>query len=350
LDFFQNLDGFSDETIRFIADNMDIMVIEKAHGRRSFGHTEAAIEADARRIKALNPNVKTIAYYNFAITFPDFMANRLVINFRDDFLMRNRRGNIYALSPARGAYYFNHTNADVRDFWTDTAAAMVSSPYVDGVFADHIAGTLRDHQRNINRFGDEIANRIEESVRQTFIELRRKVGPDSLVLYNGIKRSIPSDNPNWLHRGLGFLDYANGLLNEDFKWNTNPEQSQLMIEDMQNAAELGKIVLFNAWAPVQWNDPTFDNYSAEQLTAMASERITYPLAFFLIAAGEYSYFSYAWGWFEEHGRTEFYDEFNKTLGKPLAKAKQEGFIYTREFEHASVWLDVENREAKIDWR
>lgn len=44
-----------------------------------------------------------------------------------------------------------------------------------------------------------------------------------------------------------------------------------------------------------------------------------------------------------------YPEYDKKLGRPLGKAKREGFVYTREFEHVSVWVNVETREAKITW-
>jgi hypothetical protein len=43
----------------------------------------------------------------------------------------------------------------------------------------------------------------------------------------------------------------------------------------------------------------------------------------------------------------------KPLGAPKEAYKRvnpEGWEFTREFEHASVWVDTEKREAKINWR
>ncbi|MHC4736792.1 MAG: putative glycoside hydrolase [Planctomycetota bacterium] len=70
----------------------------------------------------------------------------------------------------------------------------------------------------------------------------------------------------------------------------------------------------------------------------------------LIAAQENCYFSYSWGWREQHGSLVDYPEFHKPLGKPKGKAKKENWVYTRTYEHASVWVDLAQRRAKIDWK
>jgi hypothetical protein len=41
----------------------------------------------------------------------------------------------------------------------------------------------------------------------------------------------------------------------------------------------------------------------------------------------------------------------KLTGRPYTfTAKRYTFTYTREFEHASVFVDIERRNARIDWR
>ena len=37
------------------------------------------------------------------------------------------------------------------------------------------------------------------------------------------------------------------------------------------------------------------------------------------------------------------------VGAPKGDYVKKGMIFTREFEHASVWVDVQNKKAKIDW-
>ena len=45
-----------------------------------------------------------------------------------------------------------------------------------------------------------------------------------------------------------------------------------------------------------------------------------------------------------------FPEYDKLLGIPRGPAKKDGYIYTREFEQASVWLDIENEKARIKWK
>jgi hypothetical protein len=73
------------------------------------------------------------------------------------------------------------------------------------------------------------------------------------------------------------------------------------------------------------------------------------LAAFLAGAQKNSYFIYNWGYRMENGCLEWYPEFDKKLGKPLADSRQTGWVLERDFEHASVWVNLETKEAKINW-
>ena len=42
-------------------------------------------------------------------------------------------------------------------------------------------------------------------------------------------------------------------------------------------------------------------------------------------------------------------EFDRPLGPPKGPAVQDGYIYTREFAHAKVRLDIENEVGEIEW-
>jgi hypothetical protein len=62
---------------------------------------------------------------------------------------------------------------------------------------------------------------------------------------------------------------------------------------------------------------------------------------------------YSWGWKLATGPLVDYPELQKPLGEPKGAYKRiipEGWEFTREFEHASVWVNTETREAKIAWK
>ena len=89
----------------------------------------------------------------------------------------------------------------------------------------------------------------------------------------------------------------------------------------------------------------YEHLQYDELERIARNDIVFPLACFLIGAGEYAYFCYSWGYRDTDGGGR-YDEFDKPLGKPLSEAKNAGWIYTRKYEYADVWVDIENRVAK----
>jgi hypothetical protein len=87
-----------------------------------------------------------------------------------------------------------------------------------------------------------------------------------------------------------------------------------------------------------------------ELLALALERITFPLACFLIGAQPGSHFCYSWGYTDRHGMLDPYPEFDRPLGPPQAGAVWQGLSATREFARASVWIDLATHQARIDWR
>jgi hypothetical protein len=119
---------------------------------------------------------------------------------------------------------------------------------------------------------------------------------------------------------------------------------------MRKAARDGKIICFKAWPGFSMKDQEMMKRPHEELAKLAREQITFPLACYLVAAGRYSYFQYTWGWEGNCGTFDWYPEFDKPLGEPQGEARRDGWTYAREFEHASVSVDLEKKTGKIDWK
>ena len=89
------------------------------------------------------------------------------------------------------------------------------------------------------------------------------------------------------------------------------------------------------------------------MAALAKERVEYYLACYLIGAQPYSYFQYGWGWTLSSGSLQGYPELHKPLGAPKGSYQRttpQGWDFTREFEHASVWVNTESKKAEIKWK
>jgi hypothetical protein len=90
--------------------------------------------------------------------------------------------------------------------------------------------------------------------------------------------------------------------------------------------------------------------------AIAASRFNSELAMFLLVAGEHDIWIYSWFWgFDDYAGgqpdstipAKFFAEADCPLGAPKAPytRKSGTWTYTREFEHASVFVDLENRNA-----
>jgi hypothetical protein len=51
----------------------------------------------------------------------------------------------------------------------------------------------------------------------------------------------------------------------------------------------------------------------------------------------------------DNGCLEWYPEFDKPLGEPLSDMVEDGWRLSREFKHASVWVDLETGASEIKW-
>ena len=94
----------------------------------------------------------------------------------------------------------------------------------------------------------------------------------------------------------------------------------------------------------------------------SSERLVESIAPFLIVANERVFLTYAWFYRIQDGYipcktgvecampSEWYPEFTQPLGPPKGAALQNGTLWTREFEHTSVYVDLRDRAAsRITW-
>ena len=111
------------------------------------------------------------------------------------------------------------------------------------------------------------------------------------------------------------------------------------------------IVLYKAWPDHGANfiNQEFMKPDAAKRQAFAREKITFPLACYLIGAQRHAYFCYGWGYNAEDGQLVEYPEYRRRLGPPKGNASRtaQSWVFSREFEHAAVRVDLEKREANI---
>ncbi len=345
---FGDREGMNDEEVEFIASHYDFIVLEKAHGIEKYGYTEQGTIEDVARIKALNPQAKMLYYWNLLLDYPLYEAS---LTREDDqsWFIHGADGELDLKGTGPGALKkYDLSNEDWRHWWVSVAKDMLKRGSMDGVFIDALPQVALKPEAKKKDWGVEKYLAIEQGIGETLAELKREIGPDTTIIYNGI-RSVPG---GWEHGGTKYLEFTDGAIIEHFNviLSQEPEQIAEDIERMTRAGKDGKIVILKAFPGFLWIDKEDMKMPLSQKRTLARQRITFPLAAFLIAAQEHSYFNYTWGYRADHGAFEWYPEFDHKLGPPKGDAVRDGYEYRREFEHASVYINIESKQAEIDWR
>ncbi len=343
--FGKSTGPLSDSELAFVARVCDFVCLEKGHARTHFGSTEKGIAHDAKHLKALNPRMKVLFYWNTFLNYPLYDACETVAK-HPQWLFRDRKGTpIYKTGTLE---QYNLLNPDFRQWWATIAAKAVTEYGCDGIFMDAVNQAKRPIWMK-RGWGEGNEDALTQAVIDMMQHAKRQMGRDALLIYNGLR----SLDPTGLTSGREYLPHADGAMVEHFTAFRSQSKESIAadIEAVTAAARMDKIVIVKGWP-----DPTFNWTNKEQmrlpstkLAAEARKKITFSLACFLIAAQEHCYFSYSWGWREHHGSLLDYPEFQRPLGKPKGPATRRGWTYTRSYEHASVRLNLAQREAMIEW-
>lgn len=343
--YFMFADGsrlLSASEVATISDKTTFICIEKNHAQKTLKYAEIGAKEEITAFKAINPEIKALYYFNSAYAWPFTSYNE---NFTRDkiddypelkkFLMVNKETG--ELERRRNTFYFDVLNLDFRAWWVKTVAQGVMDSGADGVFIDQMHGFvwLRKSQKK----------EVEKAMGEMMMNLKKAIGSEKILLGNNasyVKDVFPAvDAAMFEHYNSKKISKEN-LLKE---WGY-----------MLANAKAGKMSIFRIGVEAEKEEASqtlIKGSRGASLEALSKERLEYYQACFLIGAQPYSYFQYGWGWRLNTGPLVDYPELMKTLGAPKAAYKRvvvNGWEFTREFEHASVWVDTEKKEAKIDWK
>lgn len=338
---YGNPNGYTDEAIEFIASHSNFVCMEKTQGVNSQGSVEKGQIHDAKRLKAANPDIKILFYWNTFLDYSGYDAHQIYQS-HPEWWLRKLDGELDFKTGQLKRY--DLSNPEVREWWTDVLKDPVLDGPCDGVFMDAFPQIASPANKRL--WGEEKFAAIQQGLLDTLALTREKIGPNGIIMYNGIR------NTDTLNFGPQYLEHADAATIEHFGYfhSASPESMAQDMADMMAAGKQGKIVVCKGWPGFAWIDREQMRLPHEQLLAQARKNITFPLACFLVAAQPHSYFCYTWGYQQPHGSLDWYPEFDKPLGKPLADAKVNGFQYSREFEHCSVSVNLETKEASINWK
>ncbi|WP_231690833.1 putative glycoside hydrolase [Aureliella helgolandensis] len=324
------------EQVRFIAERTGFLCIEKSHGMEELGAAELGAKHEAAAFKKIKSSVKVLFYFNAAYAWPYTSYNRDFTKQRIDahpelkkFLIPHPQTG--RLADQYGAYCFDVLNSEFRDWWVETVAKGVEESGCDGTFIDQMHGNVKLRPDK----GPEIA----VAMGQMMAALKQRLGADKILLANN---AYSSDAKH-------VYPVSDAVMFENYATVKSSKESLLAewAHMLRNAQE-GKISVFRLGV-----EGTGRRNLKPNMPKLSQEKAEFALACYLIGAQPYSYFMYSWGWKLSSGALVDYPEFAKPLGPPKGaynRTTPDGWEFTRDFEHASVWVNTESRQAKITWR
>jgi len=326
------------EQVRFIAEQTDFLCIEKSHGMGELGAAELGAKHEAAAFKKIKPGMKVLFYFNAAFAWPYTSYNENFTSQRIDahpelkrFLITNpKTGEL--IKRFGVAYCYDVLNPDFRDWWVKTVAKGVKDAGCDGAFIDQMHG-------NIMYRNKELGPEVEKAMGQMMAALKQALDPDKILLAN----NAYNDDAKYVYPvsdAIMFENYA--------RVKSNKESLLAEWGHMLKHAKDGKISVFRLGVEGTWRGNMKPN-----MPELSKEKLEFALACYLIGAQPYSYFMYSWGWKLGTGALVDYPELKKPLGPPKGayqRTTPDGWEFTRQFEHASVWVNTETRQAKITWQ
>lgn len=333
------------EEVDFIGDRTDFICIEKSHAYNALGDAVLGTKHEVEAFHKAKPGSKVLFYYNSYVAWPFTRFNK---ELTPEGIAQNKDvAKFLAVDPKTGkylektngpafSYYFDALNPDFRKWWVASALEGIKISGADGIFVDRMnvdekAGYLVDDLGELARAKGEMMAALKEGI------------PDKILVGNNAARTKE------------VFPYCDAFMFEHYNATvTNKENLLKEWDDMLRIAKAGKISIYRFGAKGKGrNDITMGATKTGGIEQRSKEQLEFYHACYLIGAQPYSYFQWNWGWNLEDGNLVDYPALRRPLGKPLGVFKREnpdGWVFTREFEHASVWVDTEARKAKITWR
>ncbi len=331
------------DEVNSIAQKTGFVCIEKSHGLKPLGAAELGAKHEAEAFKSIHPDVKVLFYFNSAWAWPFTSYNKSFTRQNIDahqelkkFLLTDPKTG--ELDHRRDIFSFDVLNPEFREWWVETVVKGVQESGCDGVFIDQMHGFfyLREDRKE----------EVFKAMGKMLGDLKNKLGPDKILLANNANDDIAKYV--YPHIDATMFEHYNSQL-------TSKENLLKEWADMLKNAKAGKISVFRIGVEHDRKgvrEPDGKAYGAE-MEQLAREKLEFYLSCFLIGAQPYAYFQYGWGWNLEDGSLVDFPELLKPLGAPRGSYKRtstEGWEFTREFKHASVWVNTASRESKITWR
>ncbi|MDF7806329.1 putative glycoside hydrolase [Pontiellaceae bacterium B12219] len=343
----------SDDAVERIANAYSLVVLEKSNSQ-GLASTEEGVIDLATRLKAVNPNVKNLFYWNTFYRWDGYEAN---VEFDEHLVEWTRTAGV---PDSMGRYRYVHNNSDFRDWWVASGLAVAMNSAVDGVFLDTLDNWEGRYFNDDGSTVTEYSSYWKYGHTDMVNELVKQLPSSKLMIGNGgTYNHEPNGGREWLRILDGTYTEAWERVNsESIPAQTQADGTAINMQLLREAAVKNKTILFRS-SPDHNTQFTNDPEPAELSDRLdwVERNVYYPLAVFLMIAEENSFFHFSDGVYAGTGEndwhiwdTSYMEIFEKPLGAPLGAPVKNGYLYTRSFVYLDVSVNVETGETTFDWK
>ena len=345
--------NFTEDEIKYLA-TFPLVTFEKTTGSETFQSSEDGTLAAAKAVKEINPSTKILYYRNVIVHYGTYKDNAEIESLPGAFLV-GKDGKTRLIRNRMNQEAYDLANPEVRKWWVGNARRICAEPVIDGLFLDGIVKTLTPSylKRDI---GVKKVDELVAGYNTMMDETREALGPNKLMVANVLRVSLPDS-------GLVAMKKFDGSYIEHFEGSWGDKEARRnslakAIEAFQKAAREGYLIALTVGlSDLDGGDGKSNPGQLDEIRvgmdeqADFSKRLNYLLGLFLICAEKHSYFMPHDGYSAEKSKVwmKRLPELEKPLGAPKGPAVQDGYIYTREFAHAKVRVDIENEVGEIEW-
>ncbi len=341
----RNAYTYTQAQIDTLAHNYQLIMFEKAN-KAGFSTIEEGIIDASKRVKAVNPDIKTLFYWNTRLGYDGYAADTEYKANEWEWTQHtfDVSGNEILFLHKNYIYWYNHEVEAMRNWWFNIALGMARQPEIDGIFLDKSYG---DTPFLYDSNGTPIDNYSDMLIR-----LNDSIPENKLIIGNTLRNERDNGNRAMMEIEDGSYLERWAFFNRAF---TQSEADAIVtsIQLMREALMKGKIINLQS-DPGYTTDLPEPTTRAEKMVFM-QEYVHFPLAVFLIIAEKNAYFSYNMGVNTASNSQEVWDasfikEFGYYLGEPLGEPTKNGYVYKRSYDNLDLTVNVSTKETSFIWK
>eukprot|EP01060_Flectonema_neradi_P029897 TRINITY_DN4240_c0_g1_i1.p1 TRINITY_DN4240_c0_g1~~TRINITY_DN4240_c0_g1_i1.p1 ORF type:complete len:391 (+),score=49.28 TRINITY_DN4240_c0_g1_i1:41-1174(+) len=289
------------------------------------GNQEVALPATAGQFRQIRDQSYVFPYVYFGCSQAWHQSGKIFDDSPNWWVNKTTSGK--TLTCNSFGYAFDFTIPDVKTFFLNTVVKPLLTPDTSGVFFDEVLllPFVRCVQDNCtSSFIQDIIPASLDVVRST-CKLATSMNKLAIMSFN--PHRVPQDTYNDIRN---ILAEEGGMHYFEFFCAWGGSGCLKDVIDMSKSVSMG--------IPIQAHAPF-----------SPGEDIQFKLGGFLLAMGNYSYFS--WGKANDWTLDAFpwVPEYDKKLGSPLGLAQNKSNLWWRHFEHATVTVNFDTSKGNITW-